>query len=158
MKLIFGHDKKLAEWAQGKIPGAGSLTPCRAIGVADNDNTLFAVVVYNNWYEEIGCCSITFCAANPRWAQKGIIRALLSVPFEQYKVRKLYSTIESTNAKSIKLTKGLGFKQEAVLRHHFGHKRHAIVSSLMAHEFVDRYCGEKIVLTKTKKSPSPENG
>jgi RimJ/RimL family protein N-acetyltransferase len=136
----FEHgDEKLAAWAANRIPvlpdGFGA---CRAIGVATGEtehDKMLAVIVYHGFSAGLGFCEVSIAADNPRWAQRGVIRALLSVPFDQFRCRKLYGTILSTNHRACKLISGLGFKKEAVLRHHFGKSQHAAVFGLMAHEY-----------------------
>lgn len=157
MKLIFGHDAEMAAWAQKRIEGVRDFNPCRAIGVSDGEY-LLAAVVYNDYQPQLGTCSISIAADSPRWATKGAIRSLLSVPFMQYNVRKLYSQIDSTNKRCLRFNLGLGFKQEAVLRHHYGRKRHCIVTSMMAHEYLRLWGGEKIVLTPQEKCGSNITG
>ena len=98
MKLIFGHDEALAQWAASRISGMtkDGFGPCRAIGVASGDNLeseLYASIVYHGFVdsENWRIMHISIAARSPAWAAKGVIRALLSFPFEQYKVNKLYS-------------------------------------------------------------------
>lgn len=149
-ELIFGHDRELADWAGSLIPhvGAAGFGPCKAIGVADGDK-LWAAVVYHGWIESYGICEVSIAAANPRWATKGHIRALLSVPFEQYRCRKVYGTIPIDNERACKLIKGLGFTPEGVLRHHYAPKRHARLFSMMNHEYRKKWSaehGQKVAL------------
>lgn len=146
MKMIFGHDKALSDWVQARIPHMrNGFGPSRAIGVADGEDEtskFFAAVVYHNYVEQAGgwkTCEVSIAAATPRWAQKGIIRALLSVPFEQYGVDKLYSLMLKDNDRAIKLNLGIGFRQEAVLRHHFGKGQHAVVTSMIGKEYRKLY-------------------
>lgn len=138
-KLIFEKDKEIAAWVAGKIPGA-SFGPCAAIGMASPSGAKFwGGVVYHDYIPSLGLCSVSIAAVTPRWATPGTVRALLSVPFQQYGVRKLYATIRDDNERSKKLCAGLGFTREATLRHHFGHKRHALVYSMMAPEYEARW-------------------
>ena len=141
--LIFGHDEALAEWARRRITvlpdGFG---PCRAIGVATGetaDDKLLAVVVYHGFSKGSRFCEVSIAADHPRWAQRGVIKALLSVPFEQYECRKVYGTILSTNKRACKLIKGLGFKGPAVLRHHFAQGQHAALYDMTASEYRSKW-------------------
>lgn len=146
MQLIFGHDEALAEWAAKRIRHMNSgFGPSRAIGVATGqtaEDKLLASVVYHDLIigkDDYKTCQISIAAVNPRWAQRGIIYALLSVPFEQYGVNKLWSVMASDNERAIRFNQGIGFKREGVLRQHFGKKTHAIVTSILASEFKTIY-------------------
>lgn len=158
MHLIFDHDEVLAAWAAQRIPnmGRGFSSGSRAIGVMDD--ILQAVVIYHDYFPEFGTCQVSIAAASPRWAQRGIIRALLSVPFEQYGVRKLGSMIASNNPRALRFNKGIGFKQEATLRHQFGHKIHGIVTSMMADEFQRIYGSQKVMSAETSPNLSRKTG
>lgn len=138
-KLIFGADKQVAEWVASKIPGA-AFGPNAAVGMASpSGNKFWGGVVFHDFIPSLGLCSVSIAAVTPRWATPGTVRAILSIPFEQYQTRKLYATIRSDNARSMKLCAGLGFTREATLRHHFGHKIHGVVFSLMAVEYMARW-------------------
>lgn len=144
-KLIFGKDKEISEWVASKIPGA-SFGPCVAIGMASPSGAKFwGGVVYHDYIPALGLCSVSIAAVTPRWATPGTVRALLAVPFVQYKVRKLYATIRDDNERSKKLCSGLGFTREATLRHHYGHKRHALVFSMMASEYTAKWSPQQIM-------------
>jgi len=139
--LIHGHDEALAKWAGSRMPHVGAdgfPHGSKAIGVATGTaehDQLLAVVVYHNYVESYGICEVSIAAISPRWAQRGVIRALLSVPFEQYAARKVYGQVVSSNHRAGKLISGLGFKKEATLRHHYGKGLHANVFGMMAHEY-----------------------
>lgn len=136
MRLILGHDEKLAAWAAKHIPNVGDagFGPCRTIGIASGDR-LYAVAVYHNYIPRYGVCELSFAAVTPRWATRETLRTVLGIPFDQYGCRKIYVTIEISNERALKCIQGFGFSKEATLRHHFGHKRHAVVLSMMAHEY-----------------------
>lgn len=141
-KLVFGHDERVAEWVRVRIPDVTTFGPCRAIGVASpSRQKLWAGVVYNDFHPELGVCSISIASDYPRWVTREMLRRLLSVPFLQYNCRKLYVTVASDNARSLKFARGLHFCHEATLRHHYGRKRHALVLSMMRAEF-DRWWSE----------------
>ncbi len=154
--MIFGHDEALAKWVASQIPHMTSngFGPCKAIGVGTGETAsdrLYAAVVYHEYVEHADgykTCQVSIAAVTPRWAQRGIIRALLSVPFEQYGVDKLYSMMQFDNERAVRFNKGIGFKQEAVLSEHFGHKKHAIVTSMKKREY-ERVYGDGRILTRS---------
>lgn len=153
MDMIFGHDDALAQWVAKQIPHmTNGFGPCKSIGVGDiKKDRIFAAVVYHNYVTQksgYATCEVSIAAATPIWARRGIIRALLSVPFEQYKVSKVYSMMTHDNERAIRFNKGIGFRQEATLRHHFGEGKHAMVTSMLEREY-QRIYGDGRVLTKT---------
>lgn len=141
--LIFGHDAALADWCAKRIPDTGGkFGPCVAIGVATGngpDDKLLGVCVFHNYDKLHGLVELSFASTSPRWASRGVIRALLSVPFEQYKCRKVCMEIEHTNKRALRFNEGIGFRREATLRHHFGPHRHVVVLSMMKHEYEARW-------------------
>lgn len=138
--LIFGHDEKLSAWCRNRIEYAEDFGPCRAIGMASDDRAkLWGVITYYQYSESAGTCMFALASINPRWATRETIRRLLSVPFMQYKVRKLMCCIASNNERSLRLAKGLGFKREAILRDQFADGVHGVVFSLLRGEFDARW-------------------
>lgn len=147
MDLIFGQDAAMAKWAAGRIPhvGEAGFGPCRAIGVGDvGKRRLYAACVYHNLIQQYAVCEISFAASTPRWATKGNIRALLSVPFNQYGMRKVYLTIPIDNKRALRFCEGIHFRKEATLRHHFAPGRHALVLSMMASEYRQHWATPKL--------------
>lgn len=144
--LLFGFDEALAKWACSKIPWADYSPTMRAIGVADGPDAtdnLLAVCIYHNytpikmiggkpWY---GTCEISFAAASPAWATRRTIKNLLNIAFSQYKCRKVFTVIPSSNIRAIEFNKGIGLKLEGSPRHHFAKGVHACLFGLMKSEF-----------------------
>ena len=142
--LVIGQDDKIAAWCAAQIPhvGAAGFGLSKAIGVAiehPSGPRLIAACVYHNWIEAYGICEISFAALSPRWATKPNIRALLAVPFAQYKARKVYLQIPADNARALRVSAGIGFKREAVLRHHYAAGRHGVVMSMMRDEWAQTW-------------------
>lgn len=125
MRLVFGDDQKVAEWVGRRIEEYGSFGPCSAIGVADGNRPI-AGVVYHMWQPRFRTVQMSVAADSPRWAQRGIIRALLSYPFEQLEARKAWIVVSSGNERCLRFVKGIGFRQEGILSRQFG-KHHAVV-------------------------------
>lgn len=139
MRLIFGEDAAVAEWVASRIPHLyGEFRDFAAIGVWD-DAQLAAGVVYNDHQPEYGTLQLSMAADTPRWAQKGVIRALLHYPFEQVGVNKVWTATPHRNERAIRFNLGIGFTREATLRHHFGRKNHIVICSMLANEYRRRY-------------------
>lgn len=136
MRLVF--DGPLIEWAAARIPHAGNFGPAVAIGVATD--RLIAVCVYHNDIPDYGTCEISMAADSPRWAQRGIIRALLSVPFEQYGRNLVQTVTPAKNTRAIRFNQGIGMTIEGPpLRHRYGWGEHAVVASMTCEEFKELY-------------------
>lgn len=140
MKLLLGMDREIADWVRRRIPYAPhmELDKCRAIGVVSGGN-LLAGVVFNEYQQDYGTIAVSVAADSPRWAAKGVIRGILAYPFEQLNVNKVWSAMLHTNERAIRFNKGLGFRQEAVLRDHFGVGKHAVVTRMMRRDYQQKY-------------------
>lgn len=130
----------LIGWAVKRLPRAGRLTPemSTPIGIVDGSGRrLLAVAIFHDYLREYGQIELTaVSAAHPaRWCCSEIIAGLLHYPFRQAEARKLVCHIEVGNVPAERFAAGAGLTKEAVLRHHFAHKHHAGVWSMMAGEY-----------------------
>ena len=130
----------LIGWAVRHLPRAGRLTPemSTPIGIVDGTGRrLLAVAIFHDYLREYGQIELTAVSvAHPaRWCRPEIIAGLLHYPFRQAEARKLVCHIEVGNAAAERFAAGAGLTKEAVLRHHFAHKHHAGVWSMMAGEY-----------------------
>lgn len=159
MELIFNCSDQLAKLAAQKmadIIGPSGFGACQAIGVASGPkptDKLLAVVIYHEYQPRCATCQVSIVSWHPSWARRGVIRSLLSVPFEQYGVKKLWAAIASDNERSLKFNKGIGFKREAALCHQFGKNRHAVMTYMMDNTFRKIYksAGKNSYLLKDLK-------
>lgn len=149
--LIFGCDERVAAWVARQLPHVGSagFGPCRAIAVLAADKPV-AGIVYHDYSPAHGVCQISMASTSPFWAKPQTIVDLLAVPFLQYGCRKVWTCIPSDNDRAIRFNYGLGMVREAVLRHHFAHKRAAWVFGMMADEYT-KLC-EKLVGNAMKEA------
>ena len=142
LQVIYGHDEPLARWACDRIPWANYHETMRAVGVADGDELLAVVTFFDyrgptvingaEWYNTVEC---GIFARSPRWATRSIIREILSIPFKQFKVRKVRLVIPSTNKRALRFAEGIGFTSEGTLRHEYAKGVHACVLGLLRNEF-----------------------
>ena len=139
-ELLFGHDDQIAGWVAQRIPHMHGkpFVDFSAIGVT-HAGGLIAGVVYNELYPEYRTLQLSMAAESPKWARRGIIKALLHYPFEQLEINKLWTATPHTNERAIRFNLGIGFKREAVLRHHFGPKSHSVICSMLKSEYRRRY-------------------
>lgn len=130
--LIYNRDEILAAWAAKRIPhvrdeGFGQ---CKAVGVATGptaQDRLMAVCVYHTYSETYATCQISMAACNPGWARRDIFRSLLSFPFLQYKVWKVWTATPHDAERTIRLNQAIGFTKEAVLADQYGRGSHAVI-------------------------------
>lgn len=134
MNLIFNCDDAVADWVFSRIPHADgvAVAPFHAIGVSDGERVV-AGVVYGGFTE--GNCEMSIAAVSPRWAQRGVIRALLHYPLVQCNLRRVTAIVPHDNARAIRFNKGIGFKAEGTLRDWFGPKRHGVVMSFLRKDY-----------------------
>ena len=84
----------------------------KCIGVL-KDNHLVAGFVYHDWNPSFGTIHMTLAAEAPKWASRGVIHELLAYPFETCKCQRITVNVDESNAKSLRLAEGVGFRAEA---------------------------------------------
>lgn len=62
-----------------------------------------------------GKIEISMASEDPRWAQKGIIRALLHYPFIQLRCHIVICTTNRTNKRTRKFLEGIGFSERGTV-------------------------------------------
>ena len=92
------------------------------IGVARVDpenqkSELIAGVLFHDYCAlgDGGKIEVSMAAATPRWAQPGIIRAILHYPFIQLKCHVLLATTNKLNKRTRRFLEGLGFKERGII-------------------------------------------
>lgn len=138
MRFLYGHDKEVAEWVAEHIDGVKEFKDYRAIGVLGSKGLIFGSV-YNDYHPEYSTMQISYAATNPMWAKRNIIASLLAYPFIGAGVYKCWVATDLDNEHSLKTTAHIGFKREAVLAHHFGRKKHAVISRMLRPDFERLY-------------------
>lgn len=140
-QLVFSKDAAVAAWVAKQIPhvGARGFGLCRAIAVTASCGRPLAGVVYHDLQPECRTVQISMAAVSPFWAKPGTIRALLSVPFEQYGVYKVFTAIPADNERAIRINRRIGLKSEGTLRHQFGPRRHAVIFGMTFPEWAARW-------------------
>lgn len=123
--LICDRSPAVAAWVAERMPRtmtADEFGDCTAIGVADAGLTkMLAGVVYHE-YRGFDVW-LSMAADSPAWAQRGTIYALMAYPFEQMGVRRVTTFIGKQNKRARAFNRGLGFKEEGVLKHAYdGHE------------------------------------
>lgn len=140
-KLIFGQDERVAAWVAKQLPHVGDVGfgPCRAIAVVSASDRPLGAIVYHDFIPQAGTVQISMASVSPLWAQPQTVRDLLAIPFDQYKVRKVWTCIPHDNERAIRFNEGIGMKREATLRHQFAQGRHAVIFGMMAGQYAVRW-------------------
>lgn len=138
--LLIGFDKEVAQWVVERIPHVEDFGPCVAIGIV-NGPKMLAGVVYSSYDEKHRTIQLSVAADNPMWAKRSIIGGFLEYPFKQLNVFKVWTGTPADNAQALKVNRHAGFKQEAILAHHFGPKRHGIVCRMLQPDYFRIYGG-----------------
>lgn len=143
--LVFGRDAEVARWVAGHIPHmqGGDFGPCSAIGVV-RGGALVAGIVYHDYQRGYETLQLSMAATSPRWASAGVLRGLLHYPFMQLGVNKLWTATPHTNERAIRFNKGVGFRQEGILRSHFGRGHHAVICGMLRVEYQRRWGVERV--------------
>lgn len=130
---------KVAAWVARRIPHADLIVddfgPMIAFGVAV-DGKPAAGVVWSDYREMKHGADIrvTIAAADPRWCTRSVLRQLFDYPFNTAKATRITAIIREGNHRSLKLCKGLGFRQEGVARRAFNGKSNAIILGMLKEE------------------------
>lgn len=133
MQLVFGEDRAVADWVMTRIPHAsGFAVDGYAIGVHDGA-AMVAGVVYSGFTEDN--CEMSIAAETPRWAQRGVIRALLHYPLVQCELRRVTAMVPHDAARTLRFLRGVGFKQEGTLRDWFAPRVHGAVMGFLRRDF-----------------------
>jgi RimJ/RimL family protein N-acetyltransferase len=134
MKVVYGQDANVAKWVADRIPHVSEFGLCSALGVVNDKGEAVAGIVFHDYQPSCSTIQISMAASTPKWASRSIVKELLSYPFNQLKVRKVWTATPLKNQRAIKFNKGIGFKQEAVLSNHFGDD-HAVICRMFKKQF-----------------------
>ena len=126
----------VAAWAAERIDAVrgGDFGPCQVAGVVVG-GVLVAAVVFHDWQDNARTLQLSMAADSPRWASPDVLRGLFRYAFVRAGANKLWTATPHTNARAVRFNHGIGMKQEATLRHHFGPKSHAVICSMLAAEW-----------------------
>lgn len=150
---------ELAEWAAARMNHVGDVGfgPCWAVGIALRGK-LAAVVVYSEFQPRCGTVQVSLASDTPRWANRHTLGRVLGLAFEQnwgreaVRIEKVWTSTPSTLPRVVEFNVGIGFTREAVLRHHYGRGKHAIITSMMRTEYAKLYRSEYAKLYRSKRA------
>lgn len=112
--ILYDADAMVADWVHAQIPQL--IEPFRdpkAMGIMDRGVFIAGVV----WHDYTGHdLHLSAAAASPRWARKGVMRAIFHYPFVQLGCRRVTATTGSGNVRLHRFVEGIGMMREGVLR------------------------------------------
>lgn len=135
MRLVFARDAEIMGFVVARVPHMDPQKEYAAIGVADDAGVLVAGCVYHGYSPRFAGLEMSIASSTPRWAQRGVIRALLSYPFLQLGCRRVTAVCPSDNARAIKFNLGIGFTREGTVRHLFAPRQHGVVCGFLRSDF-----------------------
>lgn len=121
MRIIVS-DKRLAQWAADRMPHVGDdgfSGHFEALGVFDGASIL-AVMVLHDYIPAYSNAQISMAADTAGWATKDMIRQLMAYPFHQLGLNRVTTMTPARNERALRFNRGIGFKQEGVIRSGFG--------------------------------------
>jgi RimJ/RimL family protein N-acetyltransferase len=115
VKLVFGRDRKVADWVGDRLDIA-DFGPCTAIGVT-RQGRIIAGLVYSAWRPPT--IEITIASDDKHWATRRVIRAFMRYPFVQLKCKRLTAITAVRNDPARVTLERLGFIREGLHRDWF---------------------------------------
>lgn len=82
MRVEWGCDDLVIPWLERKLDLERGFGPAKGAAVMTEAGELAACVVFHNYYPEVGVIEISAAAVNSGWAQRGVLKELLSYAFE----------------------------------------------------------------------------
>ena len=139
--LVFNRSQELAAAVARQLPHVGEpgFGACEAVGIVSADGRPLGAVVYHDYIPSAGTCQISMASMSPLWAHPQTVADLLAIPFDQYRVRKIWTCIPHDNERAIRFNEGIGMKREATLRHQFAQNRHAVIFGMMRGQYLARW-------------------
>lgn len=136
---VIVYDERIPEWVAERIPHVSDFGPCAGLGVVSDSGKVMAGVVYNNWMPEFGTIELSMAADSPMWARKVTIAGLLAYPFVQLGAFKVWTATPIGNEAALRVNEKIGFKQEAILAHHFGEGTHCVIRRMLRPQYFAKY-------------------
>ena len=139
MRLCLDKDGVIVEWVRRQVPFVSDFGKSAALGLITDDGMPLAGAVYHEYRPDYQSVMISFAASTPRWATRNTVGMFLRYPFAQLGVHKLRAAVAFNNPRSLKLTEGVGFTREAILKDEFGPGVNAVLFRMFRKEFVKLY-------------------
>lgn len=139
MKLCLDDNGVIVEWVRRQVPHVSDFGKATALGLLSDTGAPLAGAVYHEYHPDYQSIMISFAAVSPRWATHNTVGMFLRYPFAQLNVHKLRAAVAHNNGRSLKLTEGVGFTREAILKDEFGPGVNAILFRMFKRDFLKLY-------------------
>jgi len=114
VEYLYGLDHMLVPWTQSRIEGMVFDKDAKAIGAA-RGNAIVACVVFDEF--TLTSCQIAIASdSGKRWLTREYVVRTFTYPFLQCDLQRIGCLVSINNKPSIRLIRGMGFKQEGVIR------------------------------------------
>ena len=141
MRTVRNDSENVARWVAMHIPEVREqgFQSAKAIGVVAENGDPLGGAVFHNYQPGFRTIAVSVAAVSPRWLTHRIIADILSYPFEEIGLFKVWASISIKNERSQRFCSGIGFTKEGTLRHQFGYKNHAVMYGMTAPEYTAKY-------------------
>lgn len=131
--LLIGHDETVANFVADLCPLERPVwTPgYRAFGVLRGDGCLIAGVVFSDFRPQFSTLEMSAAGVSSCAFSSEIVIALGDYAFRQLSTYRLWARTAETNLRARRTLRGLGFVEEGVHAHHYGHGAHAVMCRLL---------------------------
>ncbi len=129
------ENNRIAAWTAARIPHVAGFAPPFRCALAMARDGPIAGFVFHDWQAEAGTLQLSMAADSPRWAARGTLAGLFRYAFRTNGANKLWTATPHLSARALRFNRGIGLRQEAVLRHQFGPGSHAVICSMLAREW-----------------------
>ena len=105
---------------------------CRWIGSVTEDMQIMGVVVYSRWTKHN--CEMSAASVTPRFMTRAFLREVFGYPLNELGMARVTAVVEADNHKALNMNRGLGFKDEGILRNWYGEGRDGVVMGMLKDE------------------------
>lgn len=131
MKLLFGHDRIVADWAS-KRSGSPLRNWYHAVGILDEEGLLIGCASFH----DMNGSNVEVCFFGPNSLNISVVRELMRFAFHHLEVNRVTARTPRQNKRLVRHLMKLGFQCEGVMKRYYGPRKglDAIMFGLLAHE------------------------
>ncbi len=141
MKLVWAATPEevhgFGAWIAARIPhmAGGDFGPSLPALVVNEAGDPVAGVVFHEYQPTAATMQASIAADQRGWCTRAVMRSIFDYPFRQCGVSLLWAAVPHDLPGVLSFNARLGLRKEAVLRHRFGWKRHAVIASMTRGEW-----------------------
>ena len=141
LMIVTFQDDQVQKWVADQLPYVDEFGPSTSCAAISKEGKMIAGFVFHEYRPNLKTVQISMASINPMWARRENIHQVLSYPFEQLQVFKLWIATMHTNVKMLKAASHIGFRKEAILAHQYGIKRHAVIMRMLQPDYMRLFGG-----------------